>query len=99
MRTDIRSNPSSIAKSKYIKRLIKRGGWWRDLFRILIPSLKIRQIIKNRIQRANISEFNPPELTKQERIRIFNLYFKNDVIRLQTSLNMKFSSWIPNDKP
>ena len=98
LRTDIRSNPSSIAKSKYLKKLIKRGGWWRDLFKSLIPSLKIRQIIKNRIQRANISEFNPPQFSKQERIRIFNLYFKNDVTRLQTSLNMEFSSWIPDDK-
>ena len=91
---DIRSNPASKERSKILKRMMKKTGWWRVLLKKMIPSLKIRQIIKNRIQRANISVFNPPKLTQIQRHNIYNSYFSRDVHDLSVLLNRDFSNWI-----
>lgn len=91
---DIRSNPASKERSKILKRMMKKTGWWRVLIKKMIPSLKIRQIIKNRIQRANISVFNPPKLTQIQRHNIYNSYFSRDVHDLSVLLNRDFSNWI-----
>ena len=91
---DIRSNPASKERSKILKRMMKKTGWWRVLLKKIIPSLKIRQIIKNRIQRANISVFNPPKLTQIQRHNIYNSYFSRDVHDLSVLLNRDFSNWI-----
>ena len=95
--TDIRSNPSSKAKSKNLKKLIKRGGWWRVLLKKMIPSLKIRQIIKNRVQRLNISVFSPPQLSHLDRKKIYNLYFRHDIRNLEGILNRDMSHWNPDN--
>ena len=91
---NIRSNPASKERSKILKRMMKKTGWWRVLLKKMIPSLKIRQIIKNRIQRANISVFNPPKLTQIQRHNIYNSYFSRDVHDLSVLLNRDFSNWI-----
>ena len=95
--TNIRSNPSSKAKSKNLKKLIKRGGWWRVLLKKMIPSLKIRQIIKNRVQRLNISVFSPPKLSHLDRKKIYNLYFRHDIRNLEGILNRDMSHWNPDN--
>ena len=92
---DIRSNPASKERSKILKRMMKKTGWWRVLLKKMIPSLKIRQIIKNKIQRANISAFSPPKLTQLQRHNIYNSYFRRDIHDLSVLLNRDFSNWIP----
>ena len=64
---DILSNQASKAKSIWLKRIMKKSGWWRKILKTLIPSLKVRQIIKNRIQRANLRKYTPPLLDKDEK--------------------------------
>ena len=49
---DIRSNVASRERSKILKRILKKHGWWRMCLKNIIPSLKIRQIIKNNIQKS-----------------------------------------------
>jgi len=95
--TNIKSNPSSKEKSKTLKRMMKKTGWWRVLLKKMIPSLKIRQIIKNRIQRANISAFNPPKLDHLVKLKIYNSYFRDDVNNLEGLLKRDLSHWIPAD--
>ena len=36
---DFKSNPSSIERSKILKRFMKRKGWWRHLLKLFIPYL------------------------------------------------------------
>ena len=48
------------------------------LIKRMIPSLKIRQIIKNRIQRLNITTFTPSKLSSLEKKELFNLFFKDE---------------------
>ena len=88
---DIKSNPASKARFQWLKNLMKKTGWWRVIIKNMIPSLKVRQIIKNRIQRANISTFTPSKLLEQERNEIFNTYFKKDVESLELLLNKKMN--------
>ena len=72
-----------------LKIMMKKTGWWRTLIKQIIPSLKIRQIMKNRIQRANISAFNQPQISQVERQNIYNSYFKQDVHNLEELLKRK----------
>ncbi len=92
---DVYKNSNKASKPKFIwlKELMKKSGWWRVLIKKMIPSLKKRQIIKNRIQRANISTFKPKKLSYIERKRIFNNYFKDDVLKLEKLLGRKMN-WL-----
>ena len=83
LNTDIRSNPSSKEKSKILRKLMNKRGWWRTVIKNLIPSLKVRQIVKNRILRANIREYSPPKLSQTNKKAIFEEYFKSDVDELE----------------
>ena len=86
---NISSNKASKAKSTWLKKVMKKTGWWRVLIKRMIPSLKIRQIIKNRIQRANITTFTPSKLSSLEKRELFNLFFKDDVGELELLLNKR----------
>ena len=76
---NIRSNKASKAKFFWLKSLMQKTGWWRQIIKYIFPSLKIRQIIKNRIQRLNIITFTPPKLSNKERKNILNHYFCKDI--------------------
>jgi hypothetical protein len=91
LKIDVKSNPASKAKSKKIKRLMQKTGWWRIVIKNMIPSLKMRQIIKNRIQRANLNEFIPPQLSEFEKQNIFEVDFKDDVNKLEILLGRKMN--------
>jgi len=95
LHTDIMSNPSSKQKSKNLKELMKRTGWWRVFLKKVIPSLKIRQILKNKIQNWNTRAFSPPKLSLLDRRSIYNSYFKDDIHNLERLLNRDLSNWIP----
>tara|TARA_B110000240_G_scaffold130525_1_gene144908 strand:- start:204 stop:623 length:420 start_codon:yes stop_codon:yes gene_type:complete len=87
----LKSNPASVAKFIWIKRLLKKTGWWRSIIKALIPSLKFRQIIKNRIQRASISSFIPTPLNTAQREKIYQLYFTEEINKLEQLLNRKMN--------
>jgi len=88
---NISSNKASKARSIWLKKFMKKTGWWRVVLKNSIPSLKIRQIIKNRIQRANIKTYSPSKLEEIEKKEIYNTYFKNDVQNLEKLLDKKMS--------
>ncbi len=88
---DLSSNKASRARFIWLKRIMKKTGWWRGVIKSLIPSLKIRQIIKNRIQMANIRTFIPPKLSKKEKQHIYNSYFKEDVHQLEELLSKQMN--------
>ena len=87
----LRSNQASEARFKFIKRFMRRKGWWRETLKALIPSLKVRQIIKNRLQRLNIRSFTPKEIPVKHQKQIFEEYFEDDVIELEDLLNRKMN--------
>mgnify|MGYP001440287489 CR=1 FL=1 len=91
LRTDIRSNPSSKEKSKSLKKLMNKRGWWRDVIKFMIPSVQLRQIIRNRIQRINITEFKAQQLSQEVRSNLLEKYFRKDIYDLEKTLNKKMN--------
>ena len=89
LKIDLKSNPASKARSKKLKKIMKKSGWWRVLLKWMIPSLKIRQIVKNRLQRLNISKFTPESLTKEVKGNMYTHYFSEDVQKLEQLIDRK----------
>ena len=88
---DLKSNPASKTRFIWIKKLLQKTGWWRRAIKYLIPSLKVRQIIKNKIQRASISPFIPKILTIDERKKIYKLYFSEENKNLELLISRKMN--------
>ena len=87
----LKSNSASVAKSIWIKKILQKTGWWRSIIKEIVPSLKFRQIIKNKMQRASIRPFVPPPLTTSQRKYIYNLYFKKEIKKLEELLNREMN--------
>lgn len=91
LKTNLRSNPASREKSKSLKRLMKKKGWWRSILKFMISSVQLRQIIRNRIQRANIKEFKAEKITLELRSELYNKYFKSSVVKFENLSNKKMN--------
>ena len=89
LKIDLKSNPASKQKSKTLKRIMNKKGLWRKVLKFLIPSIQIRQIIRNKIQRANISSFTPKKLDDTFKIDLYNKYFKEDILKFEKLINKK----------
>ena len=53
--------------------------------------MKVRQIIKNKIQRASIRPFTPKILTTNERKKIYKLYFAEENKKLELLIGRKMN--------
>ena len=91
LNTDIRSNPASKAKSKWIKKLTNKKTWWRDVIKLMVPNVKLRQIIRNRIQRFNIIEYTPEPLSQVLKSELLEVYFREDISNLERILDKKMN--------
>jgi len=91
LNTDIRSNPSSKEKSKMLKKLMKKRGWWRKVIKFMVPSMQLRQGIRNRIQRINITEFKAHQLSQEVKLDLLERYFRKDISDLERILNKKMN--------
>lgn len=88
---NIRSNPASKPRIVFFKEFMKREGLWRNILKNIIPSLRVRQIIKNNLQRLNITEYTPKDLSPIDKIAIFEKYFKDDVEELEKLIERKMN--------
>ena len=88
---NLKSNPASKARFKFVKKIMKSNGLWRVLIKRMIPSLKFRQILKNRIQRANIIKFKPEELPHSLKKEIYDMYFADQIVLLEELLDRKMN--------
>ena len=88
---DFKSNPASKSRSKKLKKIMQKTGWWRVLLKTLIPSLKIRQIIKNKLQRLNNRKFTPKSIQKEIRVGIYKYYFSEDIKKLERIICRKMN--------
>ena len=91
LRTDIRSNPSSKEKSKSLKKLMNKRGWFREVIKFMVPSKPLRQIINNKIQRMNIKESESQQLSRELRSDILKNYFREDISNLERIINKKMN--------
>ena len=91
LRIDIKSNPASKEKSKTLKRIMKKRGWWRNILKFLVPSIQLRQIIRNKIQRANIIEIKVDKLSDELKREIYRNYFSEQIDSFSKTSNKKIS--------
>ena len=91
LQTDLRSNPSSIEKSKTLKRIMKKKGWWRTIIKWLLPSIQLRQIIRNRVQRLNIKEYKAEKISEELKSKLFSSYFKDNIDKFERLTNEKMN--------
>ena len=86
LKTDLRSNPSKD-KSKTLKRIMKKGVV--GFIKWLVPSVQLRQIIRNWIQRSNLQEYKAEKLTRELRRQLFYSYFKENIDKFERLTNKK----------
>ena len=91
LKIDIKSNPASKEKSKTLKRIMKKRGWWRKTLKLLVPSIQLRQIIRNKIQRANIIEIKVDKLSDELKREIYRNYFSEQIDSFHKTSNKKIS--------
>ena len=92
LKINLKSNPASKQRSRILKRVMKNRGLWKRVLKFLVPSIQLRQIIRNKIQRANISSFTPERLDDKFKIELFDRYFKEDIINFE-KISKKKLSW------
>ena len=80
---NIKSNPASKERSQRLKNFMKRKGFWRQLLKYMIPNAQTRQIIRNRIQRANIIETASPTLDYNFKLNLFDKYFRDNIEKFE----------------
>ena len=93
MNIDLKINPASEARSVNLKKIMTKKSIIRTLLKYLIPSLSLRQRIKNKIHERNNKAAVKPILTIEERLFCYNNYFKNDIINLEELLNIDLKDW------
>ena len=91
LQTDLRSNPSSKEKSKTLKRIMKKKGWWRTIIKWLLPSIQFRQIIRNRVQRLNIKEYRAEKISEELKSKLFSSYFRDNIDKFERLTNEKMN--------
>ena len=79
----------SVFSSWLTPRLKK--GWWRKVLKFMVPSMQIRQIIRNKVQRANLKELQKEKLSDKLKTDLYNEYFKEDIIKFEKLTNKKLS--------
>ena len=74
-----------MKKDFLLKRIIKK----------IIPSLSIRQKIRNKIHASNNKTFSKTPLLEEERQFCYSHYFKNDIELLEETLGVTLDNWKP----
>ena len=70
---------------------MNKRGWLRDTIKFMFPSKEFRQIINNKIQRINITEFKPNPLPDELKSILLEKYFRDDISNLERMLNKKMN--------
>ena len=85
------SNMASKARFIWLKDIMNKSSWWISLLKNIIPFVQFRRIIRNRVQRANNVKFAFDPLSDTEKKYLYNRYFRDDVLNLETILNKKMN--------
>ena len=88
---DISSNSSSKTRFIWLKNIMNKSSWWTSLLKNIIPFVQFRRIIRNRIQRVNNIKFAFDVLSDTEKKDVYNRYFRDDVLKLETILDKKMN--------
>jgi len=92
---NILTNQASEARSVKLKKFMKKKSVLRKLLKYMIPSLELRQRIRNRIHARNNKSVKKVLLTKQEREFCYQNYFSEQIEDLERILERNLNIWKP----
>ncbi|SFQ51416.1 sulfotransferase family protein [Parafilimonas terrae] len=90
---NIASNPSSVARSKMIKKLITHDSVIKKGIKKIIPSVTMRKRIRKFLQKSNNQPKKYKSLEVAIKRNVYNTYFKNDVEKLEVLIEKDLSHW------
>ena len=90
---NIFSNKASVARSTILKKFMKKQTIFSKTLKLLIPSLKLRQQIRNLIHSTNNKETSKKPLTLKEKDFCFKNYFSKQISDLEKILNINLDIW------
>ena len=70
---------------------MKKKGWWRTIIKWLLPSIQLRQIIRNRVQRLNIKEYKAEKISEELKSKLFSSYFRDNIDKFERLTNKKMN--------
>ena len=90
---NISSNESSVARSKRVKQLIKNDSIIKRAAKKIIPSLVLRQKIRNIIHASNNKVQTKTRLLSDERKFVYTNFFEQEIEILEKVLNLNLNNW------
>jgi hypothetical protein len=89
----IRSNPSGAPKSKGLYSLFRQAELAMPVVERVIPREKLKPIVRlgRNLDNRNITHLH---LTPEERMRVVDEYFREDVLRLQDLIQRDLGAWL-----
>jgi len=90
---NISSNQASEARSIKVKKFMKKQSLLSKFLKFLIPSLELRQRIRNRIHAKNNKVVSKVPLTLQQREFCYRNYFYKQILDLERILAIDLNIW------
>tara|TARA_Y100001954_G_scaffold234097_1_gene288742 strand:- start:51 stop:956 length:906 start_codon:yes stop_codon:yes gene_type:complete len=90
---NVYSNKASVARSKKLKSLMKKNSIVKRIFKLMIPSLVVRQKLRNIVHASNNKASAKPVLTQEVRNYLYNQFFCKDILDLEKMLNLNLNTW------
>jgi len=90
---NIHSNKSSVSRSRRLKQFFKNDSIIKLIAKNMIPSLVFRQKIRNIIHALNNKAKAKAPLLSTERKLIYDKFFKQDIEKLEKTLNLNLNHW------
>ncbi len=90
---NISSNQASAARSIMLKKFMKKKSLVSKLLKLLIPSLVLRQRLRNRIHAKNNKPISKTPLTYDQRKFCYKNYFSEQIADLEKILERNLDIW------
>jgi hypothetical protein len=90
---EIKSNPSSVPKSKLIRNIVYNQTVFKHLGKIIIPHRMTRKKIQKFLDKINQKPFEPEKLDNEFKNSLIKEYFMKDINELEGILKRDLSVW------
>lgn len=92
----LHSNPAAVTRFRLIRNMLNKDFFIKQSVNKLIKSTLIKQKINNKLRSFLIKPKQPPKISDQDRVYIYQTYFQKDVIKLEKLLKRNLNIWVKN---
>ncbi len=90
---NLHKNPAGKARSRFLKKAMKKKTIFKSLAKSFITSFAVRQKIRNFLHAVNNKVVTKKPLTKAEREKAYTVYFNKEINRLEDLLDINLNIW------